>query len=225
MNKLPNNNNSILLSEKNSNLIIFDPFCGSGTIPIEASAYVTNLLPGRLRAPPLLGTTLYDEKLWERALSSLSPASRGHGLAKDSNLKVFASDRDNGAIQSAKRNAQRAGVEELIDFNCYSVSEAFDNLFSYMDSTPSDETCHVFVITNPPFGKRITTSFKGSASQKDLLLPLYQTLGKNVNRIKNVNVGLIVNDVRLARQTGVRNLKLQFITHHGGLPVSCLLST
>jgi 23S rRNA G2445 N2-methylase RlmL len=98
MNKLPNNKDRLLLSKKNSTLIIFDPFCGSGTIPIEASAYVTNLLPGRLRAPPLLGTTLYDEKLWERTLLSLSTASRGHGLGMDTNLKVLASDRDNGAI-------------------------------------------------------------------------------------------------------------------------------
>jgi len=223
MEQLPNNN-CTSLSKKN-NLIIIDPFCGSGTIPIEAFAYVTNLLPGRLRTPPLLGTTLHDEKLWERTISSLSTAAApGRDYWKDTNIRVFASDRDYGAIESAKRNAQRAGVEGLIDFNCCSVSEAFENLLSYLDSLPSCEPYHVFVITNPPFGKRISNSFKGSDSQKDKLLPLYQTLGKNVNRIKHANVGLIVNDILLARQTGVPNLKLQFTTHHGGLPVSCLLS-
>jgi len=203
------------------NTVIIDPFCGSGTIAIEAAAYIMNTSPGRLRAPPLFGTTLYDETMWKKTIAS-SFDQQNH-RSSSSSFRIFASDRDEGAVQAAKRNSQRANVDHLIDFQCYSVSDAFANFFNYLESLPQDKPRNVFVITNPPFGKRISAT-RAHQQHKDLL-PLYQTLGKYVNQIKDCKLGVIVHDVKLAHQTAVPSMKVQFTTSHGGLPVSFLLSS
>ena len=199
------------------NTIIIDPFCGSGTIAIEAANYITNTSPGRLRTPPLFGTTLYDETMWRKTIAS--PFEQQKHRNSSASFRIFASDRDEGAVQAAKRNSQRANVDHLIDFQCYSVSDAFAHFFNYLESLPQDKPRNVFVITNPPFGKRI------SATRAPHLLPLYQTLGKYVNQIKDCKLGLIVHDVKLAHQTAVPSMRVQFTTSHGGLPVSFLLSS
>ena len=204
------------------NIIIIDPFCGSGTIAIEAAAYMMNLLPGRLRPSPLRGTTLHDPTLWEEIIRRRDQQQGPRDLS-DSSLRILASDRDEGAIQVAKRNAKRAGIDHLIEFQSFSVSDAFTSVLSLLDSLPEYEPRYVYVITNPPYGRRIGGGNTTNTRHNDLL-PLYQTLGKYVNQIKDAKLGLIAHDITLARQTAVPNMKVQFATIHGGLSVVCLVS-
>jgi putative N6-adenine-specific DNA methylase len=110
--------------------VIVDPFCGSGTIPIEAAGIYYNLPPGRLRPPPLSHLAMFNPKLWDKVykectkkktssssedgvvVASLSNGS--HGLGK----LISGSDRDAGAIKMAMENASRAGVSQYIDLQC-----------------------------------------------------------------------------------------------------------
>jgi putative N6-adenine-specific DNA methylase len=91
---------------------ILDPFCGSGTIPIEAASIASNMPPGRLRPAPCQGLTLFNDGIWQKMLND-STIHTTKGASQT--IRVLASDRDKGAIQISKSNAERAGVADLID--------------------------------------------------------------------------------------------------------------
>jgi len=223
---------------------LFDPFCGSGTIAIEGAGLLAKMPPGRLRPPPLQGTRFCDESLWNR-MKSLALETANIGREVDSSgisnetfssqeikkcISISANDRDTGAIESAKSNAQRAGVDKLIEFNCGSFSShpLFNRFGSRDDMLPltncSDET--VIIATNPPYGKRTAW---GKELQK-----LYQKLGHSIKSMldrkrstidakeerksKKVHYAIIGDKSRLIRSTKLP-LQVAFSSKHGGLGV------
>ena len=196
---------------------ILDPFCGSGTIAIEAAAMLARLPPGRLRPAPLQGTKLEDSSLWNQLVDvSMDPLD----TLTDSTIKVHGSDRDAGAIDIAESNAARAGLSSLIEFS--NVAMSASPWFEKQEAAPES----ILVATNPPFGKRIS---KGGSRRRsdDHLWPLYQTLGNVIQKFghqKTVRAVLLSHDLRLARKTGLEELRVQFTTDHGGLKVSALLA-
>ncbi len=182
---------------------VLDPFCGAGTIAIEAAAMMLGLPPGRLRPPPLPGTALQDDARWQRLLAALPPRPLS------ATVRVAASDRDAGAVAAARANAERAGTAAAIAFTCCAVTAApwFED--------PATAPRPLVVATNPPFGHRI-----GSGQD---LAPLYQTLGHRVQSLgDSARLALVAHDPRLARRTGVR-LQQVFATQHGGLPVQAFV--
>lgn len=119
---------------------LLDPFCGSGTIPIEAALLARQISPGRMRRFAFMGWPNYDERLWKTLLAD-ADQTRIFPLPR-----IMASDRDAGAIRVARANAERAGVAENIEFSYRSISG--------MDP-PAGEG---WVVTNPPYGVRVSTN-------------------------------------------------------------------
>jgi putative N6-adenine-specific DNA methylase len=95
---------------------LLDPFCGAGTIPIEAALLRGGIPPGVQRRFAFMGWPGFDRSHWESLLSE-SRSNLRTGLPK-----ILASDRDAGAIEISRANAQRAGVAEEIEFSCRAVS-------------------------------------------------------------------------------------------------------
>jgi len=116
---------------------MLDPFCGSGTIPIEAALLALGIPPGIKRRFAFMDWPNFDQPLWQTLHAS---ASTLHGQPPI----ILASDRDAGAIKMAHGNAERAGVSDHIEFKCQAVSSI----------TPPDNIG--WVVTNPPYGLRLS---------------------------------------------------------------------
>jgi putative N6-adenine-specific DNA methylase len=179
---------------------LLDPFCGSGTIAIEAAGIARGLAPGRLRAPALEHLALWDASAWRAAAAETRAA---HAPA------ISASDRDAGAIVAARANAERAGVADAIAFERAAVTK------SPWLAEPGSAPPSGVLVTNPPFGRRVSEAKK--------LETLYQALGHRAARLgPGWRVALLAHDARLARRTGLA-LAVAFTTKHGGLSVTALV--
>lgn len=116
---------------------LMDPFCGSGTIPIEAALMAQNIPPGIQRKFAFMDWPGFDENLWNEVKSTWQ--------ARNGPLPIIqASDRDAGVIRMAQANAERAGVQHSIEFKRQAVS--------YLEPPPHSG----WVVTNPPYGKRVS---------------------------------------------------------------------
>ncbi|MBP0493641.1 THUMP domain-containing class I SAM-dependent RNA methyltransferase [Pararoseomonas indoligenes] len=173
---------------------VLDPMCGSGTFVIEAAEIAARLNPGRARAFAFERLASFDAEAWERmreVRSARVPAFRFHG-----------SDRDAGAVAMSLANAARAGVEGFCAFRRASISEVMPP-----DGPPG------LVIVNPPYGSRL--------GDKGKLLPLYQAFGQvMLERFAGWRVGMVANEARLARATGLPFLPAGAPVPHGGLRVT-----
>lgn len=128
---------------------LVDPFCGSGTILIEAALMALNIAPG-INRNFAFETLPYIDKmaLREARIEALDLEKQ---ISTD-NLFFFGSDIDKKAILNAKNNAELAGVAEYIDF---SVQDYRDNTpESIMQKTRLDR---FLIVTNPPYGGRLLT--------------------------------------------------------------------
>jgi putative N6-adenine-specific DNA methylase len=155
---------------------LIDPFCGSGTIAIEAALLALGLPPGRGRRFAFMDWPGYDEASW-RGLVGAAQAPSGRPA-------IIASDRDAGAVEAARANAERAGVVDAIEITCRSVSAI---------APPPGMG---WVITNPPYGMRV----QGSRDLRDL----YAAFGRVLReRFSGWRVALLCPDARLAAQVGL----------------------
>jgi putative N6-adenine-specific DNA methylase len=191
---------------------LMDPFCGSGTIAIEGAAMAAGLPPGRLKPAPFQGTTLEDSSKWECLVHNA--CFKAMNIEKP--FKISASDRDAGAVQAALANAKRAGVWKYMEGNVHQTSLSGQPWFE----DPSRSPHSFLVVTNPPFGQRV--------SHKSKLLPLYQTLGhsicqgieKHKHRVKGV---VLTDDPRFVRTIGPAfQFDTILQTNHGGIKVSAM---
>lgn len=114
-----------------------DPFCGSGTIPIEAALIAKNRAPGLNRRFRAMDWAVFDPAVWERARQE-ARAREYHG-----DYRILGSDIDPRAVALAKENAARSGVEDVVRFE---VADAM---------TFDRKTDRGVIVTNPPYGERI----------------------------------------------------------------------
>jgi putative N6-adenine-specific DNA methylase len=157
---------------------LLDPFCGSGTIPIEAAMFARKIPPGSGRRFAFMNWPNFDSRAWEELLGNARKAVR------PTHAKIIASDRDAGAIRAAQANAARAGVAETIDFSCRSVSA--------IAPPPGPGS----VVTNPPYGVRLN-------KRKDLR-NLYAQLGKVLRaKCPGWSVTMLCDSIRLIHSTGL----------------------
>ncbi len=128
----------ILLSKYKYYEQLWDPFCASGTIPIEAALYIQNLAPGARRSFASEKWGSIDPAIWEQYRVESFEEARPMGEV------IFASDIDEAALEVAKENAKHAGVEKAIRF----IRE---------DATKADyKQLHKgLLIMNPPYGDRL----------------------------------------------------------------------
>ena len=119
--------------------VLFDPFCGSGTIPIEAAMIARNIAPGIGRQFASEEWDSVGKELWKEE------RTRAYGMINyDTELRIVASDLDPSAVESARANAEEAGVDDCISF---SVQD-----FCKMESAPEP---YSVIICNPPYGQRV----------------------------------------------------------------------
>lgn len=144
----------IMLTPWKSDRILVDPFCGSGTFPIEAAMMAANIAPGMNRS--FLSEdwkNLIPRKCWYEAMDEADELV-DRGAAVD----IQGYDIDGEIIKAARANAERAGVEHMIHFQQRPVSQL------------SHPKKYGFVITNPPYGERL--------EEKSALPALYRELGE-----------------------------------------------
>ncbi len=96
---------------------LLDPFCGSGTIPIEAALIARKIAPGRRRSFAFMDWQKFDRAEWDALLDQADSAALDHVPAS-----IQGSDRDAGAIEASRANADRAGVLNDIEFTQRAMS-------------------------------------------------------------------------------------------------------
>lgn len=144
----------IMLTPWKSDRILVDPFCGSGTFPIEAAMIAANMAPGMNRE--FLSEDwkhLIPRKCWYDAMDEANDLV---DLSVQTDIQGY--DIDGDIIRAARANAKAAGVDELIHFQQRPVSGL------------SHPKKYGFLITNPPYGERI--------EEKKNLPELYKTIGE-----------------------------------------------
>jgi putative N6-adenine-specific DNA methylase len=140
----------ISLSYWNKDRILYDVFCGSGTIPIEAALIGKNIAPGLNRDFaskhwPIIGETIWDEEI-QKAKEAIN----------DQNITIFASDIDAKTVEIAKENAKEAGVDQYIHFDVQDFRKV-DYRHDYG-----------VIISNPPYGERLEDDEQAKKISKDM---------------------------------------------------------
>jgi putative N6-adenine-specific DNA methylase len=160
---------------------LLDPFCGSGTIPIEAALLAHGIPPGRSRRFAFMDWPGYDDGQWATLVAAADAASGEHIARLGGRLRIQGSDRDAGAMEAAQGNAARARVADAVEFSCHAVSAI---------SPPPGPG---WVVTNPPYGVRV-------AANRDLR-NLYAQFGKVLRaQCPGWRVAILGNDRQLLRQ-------------------------
>lgn len=122
----------------NKDRILADPFCGSGTIPIEAAMIEKNIAPGLMRDFDFVKFKFFDEDIFKEEKKKCYSE-----INYDEKLEILASDVSHKAIQIAKANAEILGLDEDISF--------FQKDIRDLDLPDN----YGVIITNPPYGERI----------------------------------------------------------------------
>ncbi len=171
-----------------------DPYCGSGTLPIEAALISRHIAPGINRSFAFSNWPIYEPEAFMELLD------QAHQAILPSAAAIYGSDRDQGAIEMASANAARTGVLTDIRFACHAISDL-----------PTLDGPGQF-ITNPPYGIRVSAN-------KDLR-NLYASFGKLLREhYTGWKVGILCNDSQLihALELGQPGDSLSLI--NGGVPV------
>lgn len=149
--------------------ILVDPFCGSGTIPIEAAMMAANIAPGMNRE--FLAnqwTNLIDRRLWYDVMDEANDL-----IVRDVQTDIQAYDIDRKIVKSARENAKLAGVDHLIHFQERAVAQL------------NHPKKYGFVISNPPYGERL--------EDVSSMPPIYKEIGQAMKRLDTWSVYLITS--------------------------------
>lgn len=129
----------IRLANWNGNTPLIDPFCGSGTIAIEACLIAQNIAPGFNRDFVSEAWDIMPENLYEDLRDEADQQAE-----YDKPIEVYASDIDPEMVEIAKRNAAEVGLSDIIQFSVKDVNTL---------SLPDDQA--IALVGNPPYGERI----------------------------------------------------------------------
>ena len=159
----------IMLTPWRGDRILVDPFCGSGTFPIEAAMMAANIAPGMNRSfTAEKWTNLIPKKLWYDTVDEASDLIRE---PEETDIQGYDADED--VIRIARRNAAEAGVEHMIHFQRRDVRDL------------SHPRKYGFIITNPPYGERLE-------DKKDLP-ELYRAFGESFRRLETWSAYMITS--------------------------------
>jgi putative N6-adenine-specific DNA methylase len=169
---------------------LVDPFCGSGTIAVEAAMIARRIAPGAERTFAWQRWSSFDAAAWQRQLD----AAAANVLARCP--PVVATDRDAGAVRTTRAHAQRAGVDQQVEVRQASISEML------LPPRPG------WVVTNPPYGRRLGDDVRN----------VYAAFGSALRAGSGWNVAVIVpRDAPLAQMRVP--FEVVGSTTHGGLRV------
>jgi putative N6-adenine-specific DNA methylase len=173
---------------------LLDPMCGSGTLPIEAALLSRRIPPGLRRGFQFETWPGFDAEVWRQVRESAVVRMRSAAP-----LPLLGSDRDHGAVESARANAERAGVSGDIEFSRSAISGI----------APPDAPG--LLLTNPPYGVRIGERLR--------LRDLFAQLGNVARRrCPGWRVGFLSAHEELERQTALP-LRPVLETLNGGIRV------
>lgn len=159
----------IMLTPWKKDRILVDPFCGSGTFPIEAAMMAANIAPGMNReflAEQWMN--LIPRQLWYDSVSEAEELAD-----REINVDIQGYDIDGEVIRAARDNARRAGVDHLIHFQQRPVADL------------NHPKKYGFVITNPPYGERL--------EEKAALPELYTQIGEAYRRLDSWSMYMITS--------------------------------
>ena len=168
----------IMLTPWNGGRILVDPFCGGGTIPIEAAMMAAGIAPGMNRNF-LAGewTGVVGKEVWQDALEEAKDLVN---LSVKTDIQGY--DIDDHMVEIARENARLAGVDKLIHFQRRGVEQL------------SHSKKYGFLICTPPYGERL--------QDKEELPKLYQTIGERFEALDSWSMYLITAYENAERDIG-----------------------
>ena len=159
----------IMLTPWKGDRILVDPFCGSGTIPIEAALMAAHMAPGMNRSfTAMEWNHLIGKEYWKDAVEE---AREEVIPCPDTDIQGY--DIDEEIVRAARDNAKRAGVDGMIHFQQRPVSQL------------NHPKKYGFIISNPPYGERL--------EEKAALPELYRTIGEAYRRLDSWSMYLITS--------------------------------
>ncbi len=174
----------VKLSRPREDVRLWDPFCGSGTIAIEAAMMVANIAPGLNRRFASEDFKLVPKKMWEDARAEAKAA-----IKETCEFRAFASDVDGEVLRIAKANARRAGVDKYIKF------------FNKNACDITSDGIRTTIVCNPPYGERLD-SIKESRE-------LYRRMGRNFPKLSPWQIYIITSEEEFEKLYGVRADKVR----------------
>ncbi len=180
----------VLISGWRGEVPLIDPFCGSGTIPIEASLIAGNVPPGRNRKFAFMEWRNFDENLWRELLKEAD------GKRKEVTVPILGFDIDPQAVKCSIKNSEKAGVSEFVQFKNLSFPEIYYE--------------KAVIVTNPPYGVRLP---------ERQIEALYSRLSDWAARhFKEVEIYFLSPNRRLAKKVG-ETVELLTHFSNGGITV------
>ncbi len=168
----------LMLTPWRADRILVDPFCGSGTFPIEAAMMAANMAPGMNRTFLAQNwAPLIDLKRWKDCTEEARELADTH---VETDIQGY--DIDEHMVEIARQNAKLAGVDRLIHFQRRPVSEL------------SHAKKYGFIVTNPPYGERL--------EEKKDLPALYRTLGERFAKLDSWSLYVITSYENVQQDIG-----------------------
>lgn len=168
----------IMLTPWHKDRILVDPFCGSGTFPIEAAMMAANMAPGMNRSFIAESwENLIPKKAWYDAIDEANDL-----VNTDIEVDIQGYDINPEALKAARQNAQDAGVDHLIHFQERAVKDL------------RHPKKYGFIITNPPYGERL--------EEKRDLPALYREFGESFQRLDSWSAYMITSYEEAERYFG-----------------------
>lgn len=193
----------ILLSYWNKDRLLFDPFCGSGTIPIEAAMIGKNMAPGLDRS--------FAAEKWDRIPKEIWKQARKDAFEKmdtECKLDIIACDIDRKSILKARDNAANFGLEDDIAFF----------IKDFRDAELKDE--YGVVVTNPPYGERL--------GEREEVQEIYRDLGYKFKELETWSNYIITSDEGFEKHYGKKadrkrklyngRIKVDYYQYYGPRP-------
>ena len=173
----------LMLTPWKKDRILVDPFCGSGTFPIEAAMMAANIAPGmNRRFTAESWKHLIPERYWRDVVEE---AKEQIDFNIDTNIQAY--DIDDAMVGIARENARLAGVEKMIHFQKRGVDQL------------SHSKKYGFIVTNPPYGERL--------EEKKDLPALYRVLGERYKALDSWSMYLITAYDKAEESMGLKAAK------------------
>ena len=182
----------VKLSRPRENVLLRDPFCGSGTIAIEGAMMMRNIAPGAARHHASEDFPLFPAKLWADAREEANDL-----IIRDSSFRALASDIDPDCVRIARQSASRAGVDGMIEFRTMNALDI------------ETEGARGTVVTNPPYGERLMTAQE--------VEKLYCDMGRAFTRLERWQFYILTSHEQFAKLFGRNPDKVRKL-YNGMLP-------
>lgn len=193
----------VQLSYWNKNRLLIDPFCGSGTIPIEAAMIGKNIAPGLQRN--------FASEEWPRVKKEFWKEARVEALKsidQDAKLNILGCDIDKKAVEISKENAFNIGVDDSINFIAQDALKIM----------PKEK--YGVIITNPPYGERL--------GERKEIEDLYRKLGKVFRKLDTYSIYVLTSNEDFERLYGKKadkkrklyngRIKVDYYQYYGPRP-------